>query len=58
MRQETSEFEKGYHFGKQETLNFLLNNATYRELKDGDFCITLDTITKLLKEEEDKNGKS
>jgi hypothetical protein len=58
MKQETSEFDKGYHFGRQSTLQFLLSNAKYRELKDGDFCITLDTIKNLLKEDEDKNGKS
>jgi hypothetical protein len=57
LKQETSEFTKGYNFGRQATLQFLLTNAKYRELKDGDFCITLDTITKLLKEEEDKNGQ-
>jgi len=51
-----NEFDKGYHFGKQELLYFLLNNAKYRVIKEGDFCITLDTIQNLLREETDKNG--
>jgi hypothetical protein len=51
-----NEFDKGYHFGRQELFYFLLNNAKYRVLKEGEFVITLDTIQKLLKEETDKNG--
>ena len=52
----TTEFDKGYHFGRQELLYFLLSNAKYRELKDGEFCITLDTLMKLQEEEINKNG--
>jgi hypothetical protein len=52
----TNEFDKGYHFGRQELLYFLLSNAKYRELKDDEFCITLDTLMRLQKEEIDKNG--
>jgi hypothetical protein len=51
-------FDDGYHFGKQEMLYFLLNNAKYREVKEGHFCITLDTLQNILKEETDKYGKS
>jgi len=51
-----TEFDKGYNYGKQEMLYFLLNNARYRVIKEGDFVITLDTIQEILKEETDKNG--
>lgn len=51
-----TEFDKGYHFGRQELFYFLLNNAKYREIKEGEFVITLETLQKLLKEETDKNG--
>ena len=51
-----NEFDKGYHFGRQELFYFLLNNAKYRVIKEGEFVITLDTLQNLLKEETDKNG--
>jgi hypothetical protein len=57
MRQGTSEFDQGYHFGRQAAFQFLISNPKYREIREGEFCITLDTIQSLLKEEEDKNGK-
>ena len=52
----TNEFDKGYQFGKQEMLYFLINSSKYIEFKDGDFIITLDTLKSLQKEETDKNG--
>ena len=52
----TNEFDKGYQYGKQEMLYFLLHNSKFMVIKEGDFCITLDTLQKILKEETDKNG--
>jgi hypothetical protein len=57
MKQGTSEFDQGYHLGRQSTLQSLVDNPKYREIKEGEFCITLDTIQSILKDEEDKNGR-
>lgn len=51
-----NEFDKGYNFGKQEMLYFLISNPKYRDFRDGEFCITLDTLRKIQQEETSKNG--
>lgn len=51
-----NEFDKGYNFGKQELLYFLISNPEYRDFRDGEFCITLDTLKKIQQEETVKNG--
>ena len=51
-----TEFDQGYNFGKQEILYTLIHNSKYVEIRDGDFCITVDTLKKIQKEETDKNG--
>jgi hypothetical protein len=52
----TNEFDKGYNFGKQEMLYFLIHNPKYSRIRDGEFCISIDTLKSLQKEETDKNG--
>jgi hypothetical protein len=59
MRQgDISEFEQGRIFGRQEILITLLNNSKLQQFKEGDFCVTLDTIQKLLNGEAEQNGKA
>ena len=53
---EANTFDTGYHFGRQELLYQLINSSNYKEFKDGEFCIKLDTLQNLLKEETNKNG--
>lgn len=56
MRQGTSEFDQGYHFGRKSAFQFLVDNPKYREIREGELCIKIDTIQELLKNEESKNG--
>ncbi len=54
---EIIDFDKGYQFGRQEILHSLLNNGKYRAIKEGEFCITFDTLQSILKEEEGRYGQ-
>lgn len=51
-----TEFDKGYNFGKQEMLYFLIHNPKYSELINGEFCIKVDILKKIMNEEQNKNG--
>lgn len=51
-----NEFDKGYNFGKQEMLYFLIHNPKYSRIRDGEFCISIDTLKSIQNEEQNKNG--
>lgn len=57
MRQNISEFEQGRMFGRQELLISILNNSKIRDIKEGDFCISLDSLQNILSEEIRTNGE-
>jgi len=57
MRQNISEFEQGQMFGRQELLISIINNGKIRDIKEGNFCISLDSLKNILNEEVRINGE-